>query len=329
MLGGRLRRKGGTLKKAFAFLLMIYTCLFLFSQENTLGIITDNDVRFRDTPSLKSEVLLKFSKDTEVNVLGYDKTFYNENGKIYVWINVEYNKTIGWVSSNYLKSNLKLLFNSSDIKLGSIAVNRYYQYQRDVLCITKNARLYNAKMTFVGTLGKGEKAISLADDYPDIPESFKTYINNCILLQNGVLISLSVIKYLNDYYIIDNKDISWMSITDGNALYYLKNDFHYNEVDYDDKGVKLAFAPVDEILIEINGIVLTQIVFSSEIHDTYLAFSTIKGFNVYKNIIAVLVEQRGGRYLGGGAFNEKIEIYEYDKGIYKKASEKLIAHGES
>jgi len=293
------------------------------------GMITDNDVRFRDKPSLKSDVLLKFRKNTEVTVLGYDKTFYNENGKIFVWINVEYNETTGWVSSNYLKSNLKLLFNDSDIILGAITINHYYQYQRDVLCITESAKLYNAEMEFARTLGKGTKAISLTGDYRDMPESFRPYTKNNILLQDGVLTSLSIIKYLNDYYIVDDKDISWMSTIDGNALYYLKNDFQYEEVDYLDKGRILAFAPVDKIIVEINGRVFTQIDFKSEINESYLTFSTIKGFIVYKTMISILVEQRGGRYVGGGAISTRIEIYEYDKGMYIKASEKVIEYGES
>jgi hypothetical protein len=315
------------MKKIVVAIIVLLIYIPIYSQDALAGVINDNDVRLRDKPSLDSSIIKKLSNNTIINIIKYDKSFYYDNGKIFVWINVKHNDITGWVSSKYISTDTKILFNQMDIMLGSLY--RPNQSDRDVLCITKKAKLYDDQMVNVAVLKKGSKAKIVTGEYSTIPEKYLSYTKNNMILLNGELIPISIIQHQDKYFLIDTRDLSWMIYSNKDSLYYVKTSYYYKEVNYLDKQKTLAFAPKMEIVKENNNVELAIIKLKTEIEDTYLSYESIRGFIVYNSIIVINLESFGGRFLGGGGYNELLVVFDKQNNEYKKMSENVINHGES
>jgi hypothetical protein len=68
-------------------------------QTSERGVITGEKVRFRKEPNTNSEILLEFSKYTEVGILNDERSI---NWKFPGWSMISYQGKIGYVSRDFL-----------------------------------------------------------------------------------------------------------------------------------------------------------------------------------------------------------------------------------
>lgn len=298
---------------------MIANCLY----SQAIGTVTDNSVRFRKSPVLTSDIISQFNRGDKVVIIENDKKIDIKNQKIYCWLKVEFNGTIGYVYSEFIESNYMYKIDPSNFmrdnpsRIGAYSRN-ISQYQITLNIIDSNIKLYNydlIEMQSINNTNTLQYVTDLYDDFYNFP---------FVVLNNTIKKMCPVNFNSNQYLVLEDQITPFYKGLFGN-LYYLKYDIIIYETNY--KDMPFLIIPI-HVIYEKNKVYFREIWRSkSLVRDGSAIYHEIKSISYGNGLFLINETTKIDVFQSHGAYSDVVNAYKLNNGKLDLISQ-LIIYGD-